>query len=357
MTNLDSIEEIKKIDSENVLGSIMDLPKQCEDAWNNAKGITVPESYKDITNILMSGMGGSGLGARIIESIYHDQLKYPLTRVNDFELPNYADHHSLVICSSYSGETEETISTAKQAVERKCKWMAIGTGKTLIELAKENNVPYYKIEPKYNPSNQPRMAIGYSVVGQLILASKAGLFDLDYEDVKKANHAMQEVILKNEVSIEESKNYAKQLAKKLVGKNIFYIASGHLVGAIHTVNNQLNENTKAFSADYQIPELNHHLMEGLVHPTENQNRLFFIFANSDLYSMPIKKRIKITMEVVEKNNIEYFEYKVNSGTKLSQAFELIQFGAFVNFYLAMLYDQNPAPIPWVDYFKKKLASI
>ena len=70
--------------------------------------------------------------------------------------------------------------------------------------------------------------------------------------------------------------------------------------------------------------------------------------------MPIKKRIKITMEVVEKNNIEYFEYKVNSGTKLSQAFELIQFGAFVNFYLAMLYDQNPAPIPWVDFFKEKL---
>lgn len=355
MTSLDSIEEIKKIDTENVLGSIMELPKQCEDAWMNAKDIQVPDDYRDITNIIMSGMGGSGLGARIIESVYHDKLTYPLTRVNDYDLPNYANHHSLVICSSYSGETEETISTAKQAIERKCKWMAIGTGKTLIELAKENNAPYYKIEPRYNPSNQPRMAIGYSVVGQLILASKAGLFDLEHEDIKEAVHSMKEVIVKNEINVEESKNHAKNLAKKLIGKNIFYIASGHLVGAIHTVNNQLNENTKAFSADYQIPEINHHLMEGLVHPTENQNRLFFIFANSDLYSDRIKKRIDVTKDVIEKNNIEYFEFIATSRSKLSQAFELIQFGAFVNFYLAMLYDQNPAPIPWVDYFKKKLA--
>jgi len=355
MANLDSIEEIKKIDTDNVLGSIMDLPKQCEDAWENAKDIVVPESYRDVTNIIMSGMGGSGLGARIIESVYHNQLKYPLTRVNDYDLPKFADHHSLVICSSYSGETEETISTAKEAIERNCKWMAIGTGKSLIELAKTNNVPYYKIEPKFNPSNQPRMAIGYSVIGQLILASKAGLFSIEHDDIKLAVVAMKDVILKNGSNIPESKNDAKKLAIKLVGKNIFYISSGHLIGAIHTVNNQLNENTKAFSSDFQIPELNHHLMEGLTHPVENQNRLFFIFANSQLYSERIKKRLEITKEVLGKNNIEYFEFKASSTTKLSQSFEIIQFGAFVNFYLSMLYNQNPSPIPWVDFFKKKLS--
>jgi glucose/mannose-6-phosphate isomerase len=355
MANLDSNQDLKRIDTDNILGSIMELPNQCEDAWVKAKDIQVPEYYSDIANIIMSGMGGSGLGARIIESVYHDQLIYPLTRINDYDLPKYANHHSLVICSSYSGETEETISTAKQSIERNCKWMAIGTGRTLIELAKENNVPYYKIEPKYNPSNQPRMAIGYSVVGQLILASKAGLFLLEHEDIKKAVASMRDVILKNGSNIPESKNDAKKLAIKLVGKNIFYISSGHLIGAIHTVNNQLNENTKAFSSDFQIPELNHHLMEGLTHPTENQNRLFFIFANSHLYSDRIKKRLEITMEVLKKNNIDYFEFNAVSSTKLSQSFEIIQFGAFVNFYLAMLYEQNPTPIPWVDFFKKKLS--
>ena len=354
MANLDSIHEIEKIDVENVLGSIMELPMQCEDAWENAKDIEIPESYLDVSNIIMSGMGGSGLGARIIESVYHDKLKYPLIRINDYNLPMFADHHSLVICSSYSGETEETISTAHEAIKRNCKWMAIGTGKSLIDLAKEKKVPYYKIEPKYNPSNQPRMAIGYSVIGQLMLASKAGLFTLEHEDIKKSVTVMKDVISKNSINIKEEKNDAKRLAIKLVGKNIFYISSGHLIGATHTVNNQLNENTKAFSTDFQIPELNHHLMEGLSHPVENQNRLFFIFANSPLYSERIKQRMNITKDVIEKNKIEYFEYKARSATYLSQSFELIQFGAFVNFYLAMLYDQNPAPIPWVDYFKDRL---
>ena len=198
------------------------------------------------------------------------------------------------------------------------------------------------------------MAIGYSVIGQLMLASKAGLFTLEHEDIKKSVTIMKDVISKNSINIKEEKNDAKRLAIKLVGKNIFYISSGHLIGATHTVNNQLNENTKAFSTDFQIPELNHHLMEGLSHPVENQNRLFFIFANSPLYSERIKQRMNITKEVIEKNKIEYFEYKVSSATYLSQSFELIQFGAFVNFYLAMLYDQNPAPIPWVDYFKDRL---
>lgn len=355
MVSLDSQKEIKKIDTGNVLGSIMELPDQCGDAWEKTRKIKVPENFKDITNIIMCGMGGSGLGARIIESVYYPELNYPLIRVNDFDLPKYADHHSLVICSSYSGTTEEIISCARQAIEKNCKWMAIGTGETLIDLAKEHNAPFYKIYPKYNPSNQPRMAIGYSVVGQLALASKSGLYELKHKNIDKIVVTMKQVIRNNEVSVAESKNAAKSLARKLIGRNIFYVSSEHLVGAMHTVNNQLNENTKAFSADFQIPELNHHLMEGLKHPMENQSRLFFIFANSGLYSKNITKRYRVTKVVVKKNKIDYFEFRAKSNEKLSQAFELIQFGAFVNFYLAMLYDQNPAPIPWVDYFKEKLS--
>ncbi|MGD8744539.1 MAG: SIS domain-containing protein [Candidatus Woesebacteria bacterium] len=351
---LDNREQIGKIDSENVLGSVEKLSKQCEDAWQQAKDIQVPESYKDINNIIMTGMGGSGLGARIIESVYHDDLNYPLIRVHDYDLPNFVDHQSLVICSSYSGTTEEIVSCAKQAVERDAKWMAIGTGNTLLNIAKEHNVPFYQMEPNFNPSNQPRMAIGYSVVGQLVMASKAGVFHLEKHDILKIVNAMKRVLEKNNVELEFSKNNAKQLASRLLGKDVFFIAARHLAGAVHTVNNQLNENAKTFSADFQIPELNHHLMEGLKHPKENTERLFMFFANSTLYPEKIQKRFEITMEVVEKNNLEYFEFVPKSKDKLSQAFELIQFGAFVNLYLSVLYGQNPAPIPWVDYFKKRL---
>lgn len=354
MINLDLIEEIKAIDTQNVLGSIEELPKQVEDAFVEASKIQVPESYKDIKNIVMCGMGGSGLGARVIESLYGNSIKYPLLRVNDYNIPSYVDENSLVICSSYSGETEETISNARQAIEKDAKWMAIGTGNSLIKLAQENGVPYYQINPKYNPSNQPRMAIGYSIIGQLVMVSKIGLFDLNKEDVNNIIKVMENVKNKNGINVTEPNNETKMLAQKIRDKIIIFVSSEHLIGATHVVNNQHNENAKNLTLDFAIPELNHHLMEGLKHPDTNKKNIFFIFINSDNYSERISERFAVTKEVVLKNNIENYSFKTTASEKLTQVFEVIQFGAYLNFYLSMLHGQDPAPIPWVDYFKEKL---
>ena len=352
MVNLDSLDEIKKIDTGNVLGSVQELPSQVQDAFTEASKVEVPDYYADVKNIIMCGMGGSGLGARVIQSVYGESLAYPLFRVNDYNLPGYTDIHSLVMCSSYSGETEETIENAKQAIERHAKWMAIGTGNTLIDMAKSEEVPYYLINPKFNPSNQPRMAIGYSVIGQLVLASKAGLFALNEEDIQKIIGSMNEIIKKEAVGVVN--NQSKDLARKLLGKTILFVSAEHLIGATHVVNNQQNENAKNLTFDFAIPEINHHLLEGLKHPQANSENVFILFFESDIYPERIKQRFEITKEVVSENNIEFSTFKAVSGGKLSEAFEIIQFGAYVNFYLSMLYEQNPAPLPWVDFFKNRL---
>ena len=345
--NLDSQEEIKQLDKSNVGGSIDSLPDQCLHAWEEASKLEVPEEYKNFDNIVMTGMGGSGLGARVIESVFGKQITKPLVRVNDYGLPNFVSENSLIFCSSYSGNTEETLSAANEAILKNTKWMAIGAGGKLIELAKQKSVPYFQIVPTFNPSNQPRMAIGYSVVGQLVLASKVGLINIEGQDIQDAVEVMR--------ATQNKKQEAKKLAKLMFGKTIYFISAEHLTGATHTINNQLNENGKVFSADFVLPELNHHLMEGLKNPVTNNQTLFLFFADSDLYSDNLKKRVEVTKDVVTKNNIQLYSFKLTSNKKLSQAFELIQFGAYVDFYLALLYGVNPAPIPWVDYFKEQLA--
>jgi len=345
--NLDSVDEIKLLDKSNVGGSIDSLPDQCLHAWDEASKVQIPEEYKTFDNVVMTGMGGSGLGARVIESVFGKELVKPLVRINDYGLPNFVSEKSLVICSSYSGNTEETLSGAQDAIAKRAKWLAIGGGGKLIETAKENSIPYYQIVPTYNPSNQPRMAIGYSVVGQLVLASKVGLINIQKQDI--------EVVVEVMRTTQNRKQEAKQLAQKMIDRNIFFVSAEHLTGATHTINNQLNENAKVFSADYVLPELNHHLMEGLKNPTKNNQNLFLFFAESDLYSERLQKRMTITKDVVAKNNIEAYAFKLTSTTKLAQAFELIQFGAYVDYYLALLYGVDPAPIPWVDYFKDQLA--
>lgn len=352
---LESRVEIAKIDLQNVLGSVEALAMQCKHAWEQTKSIDVPDEYRRVENVAMCGMGGSGLGARVIESVYAKQLKIPLVRVNTYDLPGFVNEKTLVICSSYSGTTEETLANTEQAIAKRAKWMAIGTGGKLIEMAKAAGVPYYQIEPTHNPSNQPRMAIGYSVVGQLAFAHHAGIIDIADQKIDEMVAAMESVIEKSRVEIEMETNLAKQLAQKMKAKIIVYVSAEHLIGAMHTVNNQQNENAKAICIDVTIPELNHHLMEGLKHPQTNSGNLLFVFAHSLLYPPRIQQRIGITRQVIEKQGIEVVTIDLSALTPLAQSFELIQIGAYANLYLSILYGQNPAPIPWVDFFKKELS--
>ena len=332
------------LDKSHVFASVVDLSKQVEDAWEEAQKVTVPENYKQINKVVMTGMGGSLLGAKIIDSVFGKDLAHPLILVNDYNLPGWVDETTLVICSSYSGSTEETLSNAEQALKKKAKLMIITSGGQLLDVAKANNLPGYQINPVYNPSQQPRMAIGYSVIGQLVLCQKAGLLNLTQNMINELVEAMKQV----------KPEAAEVLAKQLVDKQVIFTAAEHLTGPVHTVKNQMNENAKHLSHRHDLPELNHHLMEGLRFPESNPATTMFWFIDSPLYSARMRQRLKLTQEVVTKNNLTNVVWQATAKTKLAQAFELIQFGAYVNFYLSQLHGIDPAPIPWVNYFKEKL---
>jgi len=354
VNNLDDIEAMQKLDKSNVYGSVIELGKQCLHAFEDTEKLVVPADYRNINKILMTGMGGSGLGARILESIFGPTLQHPLIRLNDYDLPTWVDEQTLVICSSFSGTTEETVENAKQSIRRKAKWMAIGTGVDLIDLARKSKVPFYQIIPTYNPSKQPRLAIGYSVIGQMRLAAKAGLFNLKKEDITTILGAMNEILNTSKIEINTDHNPAKQLALKFQNKKTVFITARHLIGSVHTIKNQMNENAKNFSTMFDIPEMTHHLLEGLAYPSSNKIDLLCVLVESSLFSERIQKRFQITHDVLEKNCIDTVVWRANSGQPLSEAFEFIQFGALANFYLAMLNNTDPAQIPWVDYFKTQL---
>ncbi|OGG02441.1 hypothetical protein A2Z33_05275 [Candidatus Gottesmanbacteria bacterium RBG_16_52_11] len=352
--NLDDTEALIKLDASKTYESVIGLPEQCRDAFGAATDVKVPDTYAGPDTLVMAGMGGSGLGARFIESVYGQSLPLPLIRINDYLLPAWVGKKSLVICSSFSGTTEETIENVRQAVSARAKWMAIGTGGQLIDLAAKHSVPFYKIDPVHNPSRQPRLAIGYSVVGQLVLVSKTGIISFGSGDLDPALQAMSDTIRENTRDIPLKSNNAKRDAGALFGKLVVFIGAGHMIGAIHTIKNQMNENAKNFSAIFDIPELNHHLMEGLAFPEANRRHLVIVLVHSGLYSDRIRRRFEITRDVISKNKIPCVEFSPRSATKLAQAFEFVGYGGLVNYYLSMLNGIDPAPIPWVDYFKKEL---
>lgn len=355
MTNLDDIAAMMKLDTVGVVGSIEQLGGQCKQAWEEVPKITFPDSYKTITNIVFSGMGGSALGAYVMKSLFSDVLPVPFEVVNDYHLPPYVNDKTLVVLASYSGSTEETISCAREAIEKHACVTGLTIGGQLAEVLKAAKVPAYIFVPRYNPSNQPRLGTGYSVFGQIALFNSLGLLHVAESTVREVVSVLTMGNNLYGLASATDKNHAKQIALRFKDK-IPVIVSAEFLGQVgRVIRNQLHESAKTFAAYHMIPELNHHLMEGLTNPTVNKDVLKFLFLTSTDYSPQIAKRVMITKDVVSKQGIAIKEYQTTAKDKVAQAFECVQFGAYVNYYMAMLYDLDPSKIPWVDYFKEKLA--
>jgi glucose/mannose-6-phosphate isomerase len=349
----DFSKAVKILDKSNVLGSIESLADQVKHAWESTQDIEFKPTA-EIKNVVVAAMGGSALGPDVIKHLFKDQLTVPFEIVNSYSLPKYVDENSLVLLSSYSGNTEEVMTCAKLAQEKKAQITVITAGGELADLVQEHNYPAYIIDPQHNPSNQPRMAIGYAIMGSIGLLAKAGIISVDEDQMLEVITAILQIDEKCRIDVTLENNQAKLLALELIDRRPVLVACEFLSGAVHVATNQFNENAKYF-VDYKIvPEINHHLLEGLDLPKSNASSHIFVFIQSSLYDSHNQKRLLLTQQAVENKDIDTLVVELKMTNKFTQVFELITLMAYTNFYLAMLEDINPAPIPIVDWFKDQL---
>lgn len=329
------------------LSSIEGLAEQCRQAWEEVSTIAFPKEYKTVKHIVFSGMGGSALGGYVIKSLFFDSFPVPFEIVNDYKLPAYVGAETLAILASYSGETEETLFCAREAIAKGAKLTGLTTGNTLAKIFKETGTPYYHITPTHNPSNQPRMGTGYSIFGQLSLLSTLGFLRIDRQDVEETFAVLAENTQRRE--------QARKLATSWTDRIPIIVTAEHLFHVGRVIRNQIHESAKTYADYHAIPELNHHLMEGLANPKINKDVLQFLFLESSSYSQRIQRRFAITKEVIKNQGIPVQKFTPVGRSRLAQAFECIQFGAYANYYLAREYNLDPMKIEWVDYFKAELA--
>ncbi len=351
---LDSRDEMAAIDKSNVLGSIEMQASQIQQIWEEVQKIDVGPHFSEIQNVVVAGMGGSILGTHVIQSIFKDELKIPVIIAPDYTVPHFVNENTLVIASSYSGGTEETLAAVLDAQKKGAKIAGITSGGKLAEFLHENNYPALVFDPIYNPSKQPRMALGYSIFGQMALFARAGVINMTEKEYNDALNIIAQVHLECGANVPQDKNPAKLLAFEMKELIPVIVAAEHLEGNAHVFANQLNENSKTYSEYRIIPEMNHHLMEGLKFPTSNEHNLFFFMVESDLYNKSVERRFELTQEVLEKHNIRVRTHKLVGKTRFEQSFEMMMQGAYTNFYLAMLNNVDPAPIETVDWFKSQL---
>jgi glucose/mannose-6-phosphate isomerase len=342
MIDLNDLEAIKQLDPKDVYGSTGYFVDQCQFMVDEYYGKGSPVS--GVQNLVISGMGGSAYGAHVVQSLYSSELKVPLVPVSDYHLPGFVDANTLVLVTSYSGTTEEVVSTANEAKAKGAKLAALSSGGTLGQLV-SGGAPGIVFDPKLNPSGQPRLGTGYIITGSLVLLNNLGLLQISKDDL---NRAIGEV----RGAQESIKQTAQAMAKELEGYIPVTFASQHLVGNAHIIRNQFNETSKSFSAYEDVPELNHHLMEGLKNPADK--KLKAILITSNLYEAKHQLRMEVTADVVQQNGMPYVEYAAGGSTKLAQMLNVLAFGGYLTLYLGLIYGQDPSLIPWVDYFKAKL---
>ncbi|HEY41677.1 MAG TPA: bifunctional phosphoglucose/phosphomannose isomerase [Dehalococcoidia bacterium] len=350
MTAADS-SELRKLDPEDMLARIHELPWQCQQAWQAAMDFDLPKCYSDINKVLVIGMGGSAIGGDLVGSLVASEARIPVIVYRGYDLPAYVDDSTLVIASSYSGNTEETLSAFNQALETGAKKLAITTGGKLKKIADENGVPVLT----FNYRSQPRAALAFSFLTILGFLQKLGVIGNKSTEVTKA----VEVLLKLSDKISEtrqvSKNPARQLAEKLYGNLAVVYGAGLLSEVAHRWKTQINENSKAWAFYEVFPELNHNAVVGYQFPAELAEKITVVMLRSDLLAQPVQLRYEVTGRLLERAGVGYESVDGEGDTPLSQLLSLVLFGDYVSYYLAILYRIDPSPVEAIDYLKEQLA--
>lgn len=344
-------------DPQAVGKSIELLPDQIRQILSDAPASSIPPEYSEISNIVVAGMGGSNLGAHFVKSALADSLKYPLTINAGYQVPAFVNAKTLYILSSYSGMTEEPLSTYREAKKRKAKILGITEDSPKSQIKKllnRDHLPVVSFKPLgFNPSNQPRMALGFAITSLLAILKQTGCLKLDQNELVRIISRLE--LNTRRLRAQTANNPAKKIALNLKGKIPVLISAEHLTGNLQIMRNQINENAKNFACALELPDLNHYALEGLGFPKSNRKNLFFLIFDSVLYHPRNRQRLQLTKKVAQQNGISVQIHLLKENSSLGQAFELLQFGSWTGYYLSIANRINPAPIPFVDWFKKQLA--
>ena len=344
MIDFTNSEALKKIDPQDTVGSTDLIAKQFRAAWEDIQTITIQGDYSSIKNIVFCGMGASIYGALVLKAIEGCDLP-PSELVSDYHLPNYVSTDTLVVLTSYSGTTEEVLACAEEAKAKQTKMLILTKGGPLADFAKTNNITSYIFDGKFNPSGVPRHGYGYTILGLLGLFNKARIISLEERELSDS-------ITRLEEKTPELKKRAESDFTRFINHIPVIFTAEHLAANAQILCNQFNETSKSFSAFYLVPDLNHHLMEGLQFPKDSQ--LSFMALQSQNFSLKNKKRMDLTCTVVKNNNQKMYSFDTAGQTQYDDFFESIVYGSYLTLYLALYYDQNPAVNPWVDWFKEHL---
>ncbi len=352
MSKLDNLESLSAIDPSGMMHRIESFPEQFKEAADMAAGIDITLRSR-ARSVVVAGMGGSAIGAEVIRTAMAGALRVPLLVHRDYELPAFVDSATLVIASSHSGNTEETLHCYRMAAAAGASLVCITSGGKLGAMGNRDGHPVVTF-PGGMP---PRSALGYSSMMLLGVLRSVGLVNDPAEDVQETAPLLSRLAESYAPGIPAARNPAKQLAAALQGRiPIIYGAGGTMGAAAVRWRGQIEENAKRLAFHHTLPEMNHNELVGWEGPKPLLQDLAVVFLRDRGDHGQVQKRFDLTREIVASRAGVVREVWGEGISLMARLFSVILLGDFLSVYLACLDGTDPSPVKVIDHVKERLTT-
>jgi glucose/mannose-6-phosphate isomerase len=322
--------------------------RQLADALRVGQSVDLVRPGSDIRNIVIAGMGSSGIGANLIDSLTFGRIPIPITVIKGYNIPQFVSPHTLFVASSYSGNSEETVAALHKALLKRAQCICIASGGKILDIAREYNLFYIQLPAG---AESPRATLGYNMVAMMSLLYHTNLIGAAF--IKETENAI-EYLDRGEKGIQSE---AELIAKKLKGKMPVIYCDSRLYAMALRFQQQLNKNAKQLAHINTFPEMNHNEIVGWKYPEALMPMLQVVYLYSDHDHERVEKRMELCREIFEKKSNPIIDVIGEGASLLEQYYYLIHLTDWISYFLAKENGIDPDPIDSVQYLKTELDNL
>ncbi len=350
MQPLDDTQFWERLDPGEMRRVVETFPEQIRKGAGIASAISFA-APSPIQSVVLAGLGGSAIGGDVVRSIVGDRLRVPFLVNRDYGLPAFVGPKVPVIASSYSGNTEETLSACRQAQGMRAPIICITSGGQLAELAQRDGWPLVLI-----PSGlQPRAALGYSTLAVLGCLRSLGLLADMAADIEETAGILDQLVARYGGPVPTESNTAKRMAVSIHGSiAAIYSSAGILDAAAVRWRAQIEENAKNLAFHHLLPEMNHNELVGWELPGAILRQIVVIMLRDRDEHPQVQKRFELTREILSAKAGALHQVWSQGESRLARIFSVMFTGDFVSLYLAGLNGVDPTPVKVIESLKRKL---
>jgi glucose/mannose-6-phosphate isomerase len=349
VTDLDDVQALRAVDASDMLGTIAGLAADCRSSYDASKALDLP-SAEGVASVVVCGMGGSAVSGDLLRSVFRDRIGVPIDVNRSPSLPEYAGSRTLVLASSYSGGTSETLGAFRTAVARGCRLLAVTGGGSLAEGATAAGAPVVRLPAGF----QPRAALGHLGFATLGALEGMGLLPPMASDVDETVAELERLTSQMVPDVPSDGNPAKQLAS-LIGERVPVIWGAEGIGSVAAMRwkTQMNENAKVPAFASAMSELDHNEVVGWTRPYGARFTLIALRHGGE--QPEIEARFPLSYQIAEAAGVAVQEVRAGGRSALARLMGLIIVGDFVSAYLALRRGIDPTPVDVIVRLKAALA--